>query len=440
MMSVQYDTNNGHHSLSGRLGDALRKANEGEYDRALTLVGEIRAADPRNIYIIAFQHQIQKLRDLEHDRSPSALDERREILGSIPAVFERAVESARKREEESPGIAGTAKTEALEELKREFLKRADQYLEVGDYDHALAEIRRANIIQPNNTDAHHYEQRIEQIVALQHPPGSGEPPPLYVPPVREEQPPSASTSEGPQGESSHEIAARTVAGDAKLPAGDEVTREPPRFWLAAATLAALVVAGSLYLHLTDRSDDQSRPPAVEGAGAAEEEPFTGDERRIAGSRRANDVPLENIPIIPPESETHAVPSDSPGRNRESGTADSKIIAEVGTIEPAEALVPEEKEAASDPLLASRRLPSLIRFATPTYPEAARSARLQGEVKVRVQISTEGKPMQVRIVDSTNPLFNEAAIEAIMKSEFSPGMMAKGPVTSWVTIPIYFKRQ
>jgi protein TonB len=68
------------------------------------------------------------------------------------------------------------------------------------------------------------------------------------------------------------------------------------------------------------------------------------------------------------------------------------------------------------------------------------AKLQGEVKLRVQISPEGKPIQVRIVDSTNPQFNEAAIEAVMKSEFSPGMMPTGPVTSWITIPIHFKRQ
>jgi TonB family protein len=417
MMSVQRDSNNGHPSLSGRLVEALRKANEGGYDEALDLVEEIKAADPRNIYLIAFHRQIQKLRDLEHDHAPSSPDQRREILQSIPAVFERAVESARQREQENSGLPGIAKTEALEELKREFLKRADKYLEVGDYDHALAEIRRANIIQPDNTDAHLYEQRIEQIVALQHPVPE-EPRPMYAP-AEEESPAKETLSAG---------------GGAEPSTADETS--PPRFWIAAATLAALVVAGSLYLHLTG-TEEGSGTTSENVKPATQHSPVP---REDSADRRVNDVRVENIPIIPPGEQTPGGKNEGSGENSGSGESDRKIVAEVGAIEPAEALVPEGKETAAGALLASQRLPSLIRFATPSYPESARMAKLQGEVKLRVQISPEGKPIQVRIVDSTNPQFNEAAIEAIMKSEFSPGMMPKGPVTSWITIPIHFKRQ
>ncbi len=416
MMSVQRDSNTGHPSLSGRLVDALRKANEGGYDEALALIEEIRAADPRNIYLIAFYRQIQKLRDLEHDRSTTSPDHRREILQSIPAVFERAVESARTREQENGGLPGVAKTEALEELKREFLKRADKYLEVGDYDHALAEIRRANIVQPDNTDAHLYEQRIEQIVALQNDVPE-EPRPVYTPSV--EEPPAEGTPS---------------IGDDEPSTADEIS--PPRFWIAAATLAALVVAGSLYLHLTGtEGENGTRSESVKQA--TQNAPAV---REHATDRRTNNVPLENIPIIPPEEHTSSERNDTPGPHTGAGGSDRRVVAEVGTIEPAEALVPEGKETPAGALLASQRLPSLIRFATPSYPEAARMAKLEGEVKLRVQISPEGKPIQVRIIDSTNPQFNEAAIEAIMKSEFSPGMMPKGPVTSWITIPIHFKRQ
>jgi TonB family protein len=59
------------------------------------------------------------------------------------------------------------------------------------------------------------------------------------------------------------------------------------------------------------------------------------------------------------------------------------------------------------------------------------------VRVRVQVGPDGRPLQAKVVDSTNPLFNSAVIEAALSSQFEPARSASGPVTAWVTVPISF---
>ena len=64
--------------------------------------------------------------------------------------------------------------------------------------------------------------------------------------------------------------------------------------------------------------------------------------------------------------------------------------------------------------------------------------LQGRVTVEVTIDAQGKPIQAKVIKSASDVFNEAAIEAVMKYTFKPAMMSTGPVTSKVMIPIDFR--
>jgi len=64
--------------------------------------------------------------------------------------------------------------------------------------------------------------------------------------------------------------------------------------------------------------------------------------------------------------------------------------------------------------------------------------IQGRVTVEVTIDAQGKPIQARIVKSASDVFNEAAVEAVMKYTFKPAMMSTGPVTTKIMIPIDFR--
>lgn len=81
---------------------------------------------------------------------------------------------------------------------------------------------------------------------------------------------------------------------------------------------------------------------------------------------------------------------------------------------------------------------VVRLVNPIFPEAARKAGLYGDVMVSVLINKKGKPVQAKVLKSTNGAFNDAAIEAVMQSEYSARVLASGPVASWLTVPFSFK--
>ena len=97
------------------------------------------------------------------------------------------------------------------------------------------------------------------------------------------------------------------------------------------------------------------------------------------------------------------------------------------------------KASPAPIKYTERKPQVIRLVTPKYPEAARLTGAQGEVLVSVQIDPQGKPIRAKIVRTSNELFNAAVIDAVMHSQYSPGVMPSGPVTTWLTVPFTFKQ-
>jgi protein TonB len=64
--------------------------------------------------------------------------------------------------------------------------------------------------------------------------------------------------------------------------------------------------------------------------------------------------------------------------------------------------------------------------------------IQGRVTVEVTVDVQGKPIQAKVIKSASDIFNDAAIEAVMKYTFKPAMQSTGPVTSKITFPIDFR--
>lgn len=159
-----------------RLQEIHRKAEANNFVDALESMKEVKAADAKNIYLIAIEKQIAKLND------PALQAENRTaIIKSLPAMIDRAISDV-QRHIISPKTDDSQKIQkeaALEKLKNQYFQRSDDYVEKKEYQRALEEIRRIYIIEPGSVVAKEYEKKIEQLAALQEH-GESQAPPTEV--------------------------------------------------------------------------------------------------------------------------------------------------------------------------------------------------------------------------------------------------------------------
>ncbi len=73
-----------------------------------------------------------------------------------------------------------------------------------------------------------------------------------------------------------------------------------------------------------------------------------------------------------------------------------------------------------------------------YPEIERRAQVEGKVLVKAYIDEDGNVAKVEIVKGVDEGLNEAALNAVEKTKFKPGMQRGKPVKVKVIIPIVFK--
>lgn len=73
-----------------------------------------------------------------------------------------------------------------------------------------------------------------------------------------------------------------------------------------------------------------------------------------------------------------------------------------------------------------------------YPEKARQAGIEGTVWVIVYFDSTGKIDSCRIDESDNALLNDAAIMAIRKTSFTPGMEFDKPSAMTILFPVIFR--
>ncbi|HID26212.1 MAG TPA: energy transducer TonB, partial [Thermoplasmata archaeon] len=83
-------------------------------------------------------------------------------------------------------------------------------------------------------------------------------------------------------------------------------------------------------------------------------------------------------------------------------------------------------------------PKLLKRVEPIYPEVARKAGIEGQVFVKALVDTNGYVIHVEVLRSTNPVFEQPAVDAAKKFVFKPGYQRDKPVKVWVAIPFKFK--
>ena len=82
-------------------------------------------------------------------------------------------------------------------------------------------------------------------------------------------------------------------------------------------------------------------------------------------------------------------------------------------------------------------PEVKKRVEPWYPELLKLAGIEGKVFLKVVIDQSGKVESAEVLKTTDERFNQAAIEAMKKWEFSPAMKDGKPIKSEVTVPFRF---
>ncbi len=84
------------------------------------------------------------------------------------------------------------------------------------------------------------------------------------------------------------------------------------------------------------------------------------------------------------------------------------------------------------------LPRAIEKVNPRYPEEARKQQLSGVVVVETLVKTDGTCQVMKVLESPDPILNEAATEALEQWKFEPGLDPQGkPVNMKLVLTIKF---
>ncbi len=441
--------------------EAYNQADVGKYAEALAKIKAAKSVDARNIYIIALEKQFAKLLSLP---AGAGVDELRETL---PGLLDRALDSARKNHGGSGNAAQSnadagvkeEKEARLKEVRDQFFSRADEFVERGDYESALAEVKRVAIIDPNNRIAREYLEKISQLAGgMSH----------AIAPTQ-----SAASSGTQPGVSPKETIHPSAERQSNTPATKQVQHQdefsapaPPKTGkpktVALIAVIAVVMLGLGAAYFLTRAPGHAGSRLVYSLGDAqktqlpehqsgqlepqqEPTPTTTSESGSVANNEAPDTPPESVSKSPAKEEKHS--TAKPSTASESKPEPKKEPVKKPEVQtPAQAAVSTPVPATSEPdpnppaqpFVAVEKEPKIVKLQKPELPEVATRAGLTGRVVVKVQIDPKGKPTQAVILTSTNHVFDDAVVAAVMKSKFEPGMMSSGPVSTWMSIPFVFK--
>jgi len=509
--------------IEEKLREVYDKTDSREYAEALDCLEATRIADPGNIYISALKRQLEALLSLSQADDLSE-DRRHELMDPMQGIIECAVrdnhrqhtaaDDAQPREAPPPAAEPPREDEQadaqkqLEALKLLYFQRASKFVMKGEYEQALAEVRRVFVVDPENTIAREYASRVEQLIEharrLAAAPDEAAPPAAATPEAIEPAPAQARrhtawdddflaprpTSALPEHRPAPTSARQTMAYGDRLAVGLAASRDDghqehaPRkkskiFLLLAAVILTPLLAGvaiavfssknGAAVARTDRgalSAQNTTTSAAATMGAAvnpapeQAQPVPEEHAAGALSAPAATAPApEQKPAPAHAAAIHdAAPEVRPPAAQsvsspQTGTAvqPSKMIAAVTPAQPPAASAPASPSpAASVPVtpapqtpppafVAVEKDPQIVRLEKPEFPSFVWRMGGEGQVVIRVLIDANGKPLDSQILKSTNPVFEQPVVDAVMKSQFNPAQMGQGPVAAWLTIPFKFRQ-
>lgn len=144
-----------------------------------------------------------------------------------------------------------------------------------------------------------------------------------------------------------------------------------------------------------------------------------------------EIPTVVLSEIPPPSSAPFDPTSFAGVGVEASAVWGRAPVVAARAQPA-----RDSVYAAD-LLEER--PVRVGGAAPVYPKLLQDAGIRGQVDVEFVVDTSGhvEPRSVRVLRSTNQLFDQAALEAARTWVFRPGRIGARPVWARVWLPVNF---
>ena len=84
-----------------------------------------------------------------------------------------------------------------------------------------------------------------------------------------------------------------------------------------------------------------------------------------------------------------------------------------------------------------KAPQLLQKIEPSYPEAARKARMEGVVILEAIITAEGAVQEVKVLKSVNPLLDASAVRAVQQWKYRPATLNGRAVRVYLTVTVTF---
>jgi protein TonB len=523
-------------SIEDRLREVYEKTDSREYAEALDVLEVARSSDPGNIYIVALRRQLDALLSLSQADDLSE-DQRHELMEPMPGIIECAVRDTQRQyrsgvtdlprmqqREVAPDVSLSAgETEfasdhsadasdvqkELEALKLLYFQRASKFVMKGEYEQALAEVRRVFVVDPGNTIAKEYASRVEHLI--QHARRlASEPLPSSMPtfdgprenPLTIQVDPAPNTEGLPHVHTERSTAwdddfiapktsalipehrptppssRQTVAYADSLAVSlspirnsgkdDDEYEKPVRkksklFLLLAAVILTPLLAGVAVAIFSSKNagtavqsnvtvaqaQNQNPGPSVEGTigargdRAPEETASKAEEHQHVTAPlpvRTSPAPVDQkVNSEPAPTKTEVSPQPAPVELPKSDPLKLSTPATESTPPKPDPTAVEPPQTATPAFIPVERDPQIVKLEKPEFPGFVWKMGIEGQVVVRVLIDPNGKPLDSQILKSTNTVFEQPVIDAVMKSQFNPAQMGPGPVAAWLTIPFKFRQ-
>jgi protein TonB len=214
--------------------------------------------------------------------------------------------------------------------------------------------------------------------------------------------------------------------------------------VAVAVILHLLLISSFYLYQVMTREDVDNVPTVRIMKYSELGPPPSIDQEVAPQIAVASqtvAPTVGVPVPVPHDE--APPEQTIASQEQMAQQQAPTIENMGSgqAQITQDIKIEQNKENDEPdmnsFTAVEKYPEMVVSAKPDYPEIAKRAGITGKVYVKVLVDKEGRPKKAVVIKTDSELFNQPAIDAAMKSAFTPALQNNHPIAVWIVLPYRF---
>jgi protein TonB len=145
----------------------------------------------------------------------------------------------------------------------------------------------------------------------------------------------------------------------------------------------------------------------------------------------------SVSLVPIPKPKPAVRAEEPLAAPSINSIPGGIVSGTPVVSSITSVVSSAKALAPVPVGGQVQSPRRLSAVDPIYPVLARRSRIEGDVVIQADIDVNGKIASTTVVSGPGPL-QQAALEALRKWRYSPGLLNGQPVASRLTVTVQFR--